>query len=85
MSAGATEPHCDNPAFNPEAEIKFTIPVATTIVVETLHAMSLPTAIKIYDVLSREVAILDDGEQLTGNCSVSFNAPEFSWEFISVN
>ncbi len=62
--------------FNPTTTIKYSIPF-----VETLHATSLHqqlVQLKIYDSLGKEVAILVNTQQPTGNYEVVFDASKLS-------
>ncbi len=59
--------------FNPSTKIKYTIPV-----VETWHASSLQTTLKVYDVLGNEIAILVNAEKSEGTYEIEWNASGLS-------
>ncbi len=59
--------------FNPSTTIKYSIPV-----VETGHAPSLLTSLKVYDVLGREVTTLVNEEKQAGNYQVTFDGSKLS-------
>ena len=62
------EQNYPNP-FNPVTTINYSIPY-----VETQHAASQNVALKVYDILGNEVAILINEEKPAGNYKVEFNA-----------
>jgi len=64
----ALEQNYPNP-FNPSTKIRFTIPN-----LETVHATSLRTTLKVYDVLGTEVATLINEYKEVGNQEIEFNA-----------
>ena len=64
------EQNYPNP-FNPTTKIKYTIPD-----VGNAYLHSLPTTLKAYDLLGREVATLVNENQKPGNYEVEFNATE---------
>jgi hypothetical protein len=57
--------------FNPTTKIKFIIPF-----VETYRDASLPTTLKVYDVLGDEVAALVNEEKSAGSFEIEYNATE---------
>ncbi len=59
--------------FNPSTTIKYSIPV-----VETGHAPSLLTSLKVYDILGREVTALVNEEKSAGNYQVTFDGSKLS-------
>ncbi len=59
--------------FNPSTTIKYSIPV-----VETGHAPSLLTSLKVYDILGREVTTLVNEEKPAGNYQVTFDGSQLS-------
>jgi hypothetical protein len=66
------EQNYPNP-FNPTTTIKYTIPM-----LKTLHATSQRVQIRIYDILGKEVALLVNKEQTSGNYKVVFDANKLS-------
>ncbi len=60
---------CANP-FNPSTTIKYSIPQNT----EYSPRRMLPTTLKVYDILGREVATLVNKQLKSGNYEVNFDA-----------
>jgi surface protein len=52
--------------FNPSTEISYYLPISTTV------------NVRVFDMLGREVAILVDGQQASGNHSITFNGSDVS-------
>ena len=52
--------------FNPSTEISYHIPVSSMV------------SLRVYDMLGREVAILINGQQVSGNHTITFNASDLS-------